>query len=240
MASRVLPLIAAACIGLAIWTRLWILLWPAAVLIAVAIIYLAPAPAAFGKRPDGTIAWWAWLLWAPIFGYMRLLHELARTVTDEPVASEVAPGVWVGRRPRPHELPAGVAIVVDLCAELPEPAAVVRGRAYLAIPTLDATSPTPARIADAVDAMLAAASTGGAAFIHCAFGHGRSATVAAALLVRRGDATLEDVEQQMRARRPRIGLNAHQRDALAAAVRLGATRPSSRHGDRRSSPLTEQ
>jgi hypothetical protein len=179
----VIPLIAAAFVGLAIWTHAWILLWPAAVMFAVAVVYVAGAPGVFGKRRDGTIAWWAWLAWAPIFGYMRLLHELARSAPSEP-----APGV-------------------------------VADRAYLAIPTLDATSPTPAEIVRAVDAILA---TGGAAFIHCAFGHGRSATVAAALLVRRGDATLDDVERKMRARRPRIGLNAHQRAALAEAVRLGA------------------
>jgi hypothetical protein len=223
MASRVLPLIAAALVALAIWTRLWILLWPAAVLVAVAIVYLAGAPRALGKRADGTLAWWAWLAWGPLLGYMRLLHELARSVTGESVADEVAAGVWVGRRPRLHELPPGIAIVVDLCAELPEAPGVARGRGYLAIPTLDAMSPEPADIARAVDAVLAA---GGPAFIHCAFGHGRSATVAAAVLVRRGDATLDDVERMLRARRPRIGLNAHQRRALAGAVALGAGRPA--------------
>jgi protein-tyrosine phosphatase len=211
--------LAAVFAGLAIWIHIWILLWPAAVLFAGAVVYVARAPGAFGKRADGTIAWWAWLAWAPIFGYVRLMHELARSVTGEPVANEVAAGVWVGRRPRAHELPGGVAIVVDLCAELACAPGVADGRAYLAIPTLDSTSPTPAEIARAVDAMLA---TDGAAFIHCAFGHGRSATVAAALLVRRGDATLEDVERKLRACRPRIGLNAAQRGALAEAVRLRA------------------
>jgi protein-tyrosine phosphatase len=215
MASRLLPLIAAGFVALAIETRLWFLLWPAAVWLAVAIVYLAKAPGAFGKRPDGTLAWWAWLAWAPIFGYMRLLHELARSLTDESVGDEVVPGVWVGRRPRRHELPAGIAIVVDLCAELPEAPGVAADRRYLAIPTLDATAPPPVQIVRAVEAVLA---TPGPAFIHCAFGHGRSATVAAALLVRRGDATLDDVEQILRAARPRIGLNAHQRRALAESV----------------------
>src|SRR5262249_22758303 len=162
--------------------------------------------------------WWGWLAWAPLIGYMRLLHELARRLTDEPVASEVAPGVWVGRRAGPGELPAGIAIVVDLCAELAEVPGVAAGRAYLSIPTLDSTSPPPRETARAVDAVLAAH---GPAFIHCAFGHGRSATVAAALLVRRGDATLDDVERTLRAHRPRIGLNGPQRRALAEAVRLG-------------------
>jgi protein-tyrosine phosphatase len=217
----VIPLIAVGLIALAFRMQLWILLWPAGVWAAVAVVYVIPAPRALGKRPDGTLAWWAWLAWAPLFGYMRLLHELARSATREPVADEVAPGIWVGRRPRAHELPPGIAIVVDLCAEMPELARVVAGRRYLSIPTLDAMSPPPAQIADAVDAVLAA---GGAAFIHCAFGHGRSATVAAAVLVRRGEATLGDVEAKLRARRPRIGLNRLQRRALAEAVTLGILR----------------
>jgi protein-tyrosine phosphatase len=215
VASRVIPVIALALAGMALWTGLWILWWPAAVLGAVAIVYAANAPGALGKRADGTLAWWGWLAWAPLFGYMRLMHELARRFTEEPVANEVAPGIWVGRRPRAHELPDGIAIVVDLCAELAEAPGVAAGRRYLAIPTLDATSPTPAQIADAVDRVLGA---GGPAFIHCAFGHGRSATLAAAVLVRRGDATLEDVEPMLRAHRPRIALNARQRGALAAAL----------------------
>lgn len=216
MASRVLPLIAVAFIALALWTHIWILLWPAAVLIAVAVVYLLRAPRALGKRPDGTLAWWGWLAWAPLFAYMRLLHECARWLTDEPVGNEVAPGVWVGRRPHLRELPPGIAVVVDLCAELPAAPGVATGRTYLCIPTLDSTAPPPAAIARAVDAMIAA---NGGVFVHCAFGHGRSATVAAALLVRRGDATLEDVERKLRAIRPRIGLNDVQRRALADAVR---------------------
>jgi protein-tyrosine phosphatase len=114
-------------------------------------------------------------------------------------------------------LPANIAIVVDLCAEMAVASGVKVGRAYLTIPTLDARAPTPAQITAAVDQVIAA---GGPAFIHCAFGHGRSATVAAAVLVRRGEATLDDVEAKMRAIRPRIGLNAHQRAALAAASTL--------------------
>jgi protein-tyrosine phosphatase len=214
-----IPLLAVALVGVAIWTRTWIWLWPAAVVFATAIVYAVRAPRAFGKRGDGTIAWWAWLAWAPWLGYSRVAYELSRAFTGEPVGTEVAPGVWVGRRPRAHEVPAGVTLVVDLCAELPEAPGVAAGRGYLALPTLDATAPTPAQIAAAVDAVLA---TPGAAFIHCAFGHGRSATVAAAVLVRRGDATLDDVEPRMRALRPRIGLNADQRRALAAAIALAA------------------
>lgn len=219
MATKILPVLAALFVALAWWTGFWPLWWPGLVFAGVAIVYFAGTPRALGKQADGTIAWWAWLLWAPLFGWMRMLHEGARSLTREPVANQVGTGVWVGRRPRAHEVPTGVAIIVDLCADLPEAAGVTTGRRYLSLPALDATAPAPAAIARAVDAMMA---TDGPAFIHCAFGHGRSATVAAALLIRRGEATLEDVVQRMRASRPRIGLNAVQRAALAEAVKLAA------------------
>ena len=32
---------------------------------------------------------WSWLLWGPLLGYMRLLHEMARSLTREPVAEQV-------------------------------------------------------------------------------------------------------------------------------------------------------
>ncbi len=214
MATLGLPVLAIVFGWLAVAYRLWILLWPATVMLAIAVIYVARAPGAFGKRPDGKLAWFAWLLWGPWLAYMWLAHEAARKLTREPVADEVMPGVWVGRRPAAGELPAGVAIVVDLCAEFPAARGVSEGRAYVAVPTLDAMAPPPEQIARCVDQIEAA---GGPAFIHCAFGHGRSATIAAAVMIRRGAATLDDVEAKMQAKRPRIGLNAFQRKQLAQA-----------------------
>jgi protein-tyrosine phosphatase len=191
---------------------LW--LWPAVVCAATWVVYLASVPAAFGKRPDGTMSPLAYIAWAPLYAYQWAVLLLGRRFVDEPVATEVSPGVWVGRRPNARDLPPGIAIVVDLCAEFPAAAGVRDGRRYLAIPTLDTRAPTPAQITAAVDAVEAA---NGPAFIHCAHGHGRSATVAAAVLVRRKLATLDDVEAKLKSKRPRIGLNANQRAALAAA-----------------------
>ena len=213
MATLGLPILAVVFGWLAVSQHLWILLWPAAVMLAIAVIYVARAPGAFGKRSDGRLAWFAWVLWGPWLVYMWIAHEGARKLTKEPVANEVMPGLWVGRRPAAGELPQGVAIVVDLCAEFPK--APVSARTYLAVPTLDATSPTPAQIVSCVEQVEAA---GGPAFIHCAFGHGRSATVAAAVMIRRGAATLDDVEAKMKAQRPRIGLNTFQKKQLAQAI----------------------
>lgn len=215
MATLGLPILSAICVYFAITSHLWILLWPAGVMVAVSLAYLTKHPAAFGKRPDGTLPLWAWLVWGPWFVYMWIAHEGARRLTKEPVANEVAPRIWVGRRPRAGELPPDVTIVVDLCAEFPAGKGVRDGRTYLTIPTLDATSPTPDELRRAIADVLA---TPGHAFIHCAFGHGRSATVAAGVLVERGDATLATVEAMMKARRPRIGLNRIQLAALTKAL----------------------
>ena len=156
-------------------THWWILAWLAAVFGAAWLVYLGSAPRAFMKANDGRQPWYAWLVWAPIFIWQWIAHEFVRAFSKEPVANEVAPGVWVGRRPRANELAADIAIVVDLCAELPAAPGVATSRIYLNIPTLDARAPTPEQIASAVDRVIA---TTGPALIHCAFGtrsvgHGR-------------------------------------------------------------------
>jgi protein-tyrosine phosphatase len=214
-----LPSLAAALVVFAFATGWWVALWPAVVLVATTIVYVLRLPGAFLKRKDGTLPWFSWLVWGPLFAYQWVVLEGGRRLTGETRSTEVGPGVYVARRPRLADLPPNIAIVVDLCAEFPVAPGITRGRAYITIPTLDATAPTPEQIVIAVEAVLAA---NGPAFIHCAHGHGRSATVAAAVLIRRGQATLDDVEAKMKALRPRIGLNATQRAALAKAVELGS------------------
>jgi protein-tyrosine phosphatase len=211
-----LPLLAAALAVFAFATGWWVVLWPVVVLVATTIVYALRLPGAFLKRSDGTLPWFSWLVWAPLFTYQWIILEGGRRIMKEAISTEVGPGVYVARRPRLADLPPNIAIVVDLCAEFPAAPGITEGRTYLTIPTLDATAPTPAQITAAVDAVIAA---NGAAFIHCAHGHGRSATVAAAVLIRRGQATLEDVEAKMKALRPRVGLNSTQRAALAIAIR---------------------
>ena len=213
-----LPLLAAAFVVFAFATGLWVALWPAVVLVATTIVYVLRLPGAFLKRSDGTLPWFSWLAWGPLFAYQWVVLEGGRRLMGEAMSTEVGPGVYVARRPRLADLPPNIAIVVDLCAEFPAAPGIRDGRAYITIPTLDATAPTPEQIVTAVEAIIAA---NGAAFIHCAHGHGRSATVAAAVLIRRGQATLDDVEAKMQVLRPRIGLNATQRAALAKAVDLG-------------------
>jgi len=184
------------------------LLWPAVSFGAVGVAYMAARPVMLGKRADGTLAPWAIVLLAPYLLLALLILRVERILTRERAADEVAPGIWVGRRPLGREIPDRVRWVVDLTAELAASAAV-RGRdGYLCVPVLDGTAPGEAALRD----LLARLREGDGVLVHCASGHGRSATVAAALMVARGlAADVEIAEALMRVKRPGIRLNATQR-----------------------------
>src|SRR5207244_1868915 len=97
----------------------WPLLWPALSFGVVAAGYAGLGPRIFGKRPTGRLSWWAVLLLGPYLLLTWALWHLHRRVSREPCCHEVAPALWLGRRPLAHELPDGVVLVVDLTAEFP-------------------------------------------------------------------------------------------------------------------------
>lgn len=192
-----------------------VLLWPALSFLLVGAAYLAHRPALLGKRPDGTQAGWAVLLLGPYFLLTWATWHAERQLGRGDCAHEVAPGLWVGRRPFAPDLPDGVRLIVDLTAELPAAAAVRRHPGYLCVPTLDATAPEPSALRGLLERLRGEEQI----YLHCASGHGRSATVAAALLLARGlAASVEEAEAQLRQRRPGIRLNAAQRRSLERVV----------------------
>ncbi len=184
--------------------------WLSLALVGVGIVYALDTPSAFGKRADGTLAPLSSLLWAPFLAMVRTVHALQKRALREPASHEVAANLFVGRRPHARELPQDIALVVDVCAEMPASRGVrEKSGAYVFVPALDATAPRVDQIARAVDAVLA---TTGPVLVHCAVGRGRSAMVAACVLVARGEhATIEEAEAAMRLRRPVIRLNDRQR-----------------------------
>src|SRR5262249_22369715 len=141
-----------------------------------------------------------------------VLWHLRRLTDREPCCHEVAPGVWLGRRPLAHELPAAVVLVVDLTAELPPARGVRRGREYLALPTLDSFVPAEGPFRALLEQIVPYP---GPIYLHCAQGHGRSAMVAAALLVRRGlAANANEAEARLRQVRRGVRLAPVQRALL--------------------------
>jgi protein-tyrosine phosphatase len=186
----------------------WFLFWPAASFSVVALGYLGLGARVFGKRADGTIAGFTLLVLFPYFLYTWTTWHLSRLLRNEDCYNEVSPGLYVGRRALAGELPTDVRAVADLTAEFPEPREVREGRHYMCLPTLDASVADGAEFRELVEEVLRAP---GPVYVHCAEGHGRSGTVAAAVLLTKGLASdVEDAVAQLRKARPGVRLNGQQ------------------------------
>jgi protein-tyrosine phosphatase len=190
----------------------WVLAWPALSFALVAAAYAGLGARIFGKRPTGRLAPWAVLLLWPYLLLTWAVWHAGRLFDRRACASEVAPGLWLGRRALARELPPGVGLVVDLTAEFPEPRGVVANRIYVCVPVLDSTAPAGPALRELVQRV---AGWQGGVFVHCAKGHGRSALVAAGVLLARGlAADAGEAERLLRAARPGVRLNAPQRRLL--------------------------
>lgn len=178
------------------------------------VAYFADRAALIGKRADGTFAPWALLLLGPMLAITWLAWAIRRR-RSERCWDEVAPGLFLGRLALPSELPPGIEMVVDLTCELSEPREL-RRRSYRCLPTLDGRAPEREPFLALVQEI---AASEGPVFVHCAAGHGRSATVVAAVLLARGAAAdASEAEARVRRARPGVALTRAQRALLASAV----------------------
>lgn len=185
--------------------------------------HVASAPWVLAKGREGGMGAASMLVLLPYFLVTWGRWQLEWWLSSENAWDEVAPGLFVGRWPGRSPLPPGVGLVVDMTAELPAPRWLVGAYEYVSLPTLDMSAPDRTRFAEV--ARLVAESPV-PAYLHCAMGHGRSATMAAAVLLRRRVVkTIPEALDRLRAVRPRVRLEASQRRLLAAYEReLAAAR----------------
>ncbi|MEN6548568.1 MAG: hypothetical protein ABFE07_21185, partial [Armatimonadia bacterium] len=109
----------------------------------------------------------------------------------------------VGRRVLGAELPAGVKVNVDVTCEFAEPSTALARCEYRALTTLTSGAPE----AEGLRALVEEFAGREGIYVHCAQGHGRSATVAAALLLRKGLAgTWEEAVAMVVKVRPKVHL----------------------------------
>lgn len=194
------------------------LLWPGASVLMVGIAYLGIGPRVFGKSLDGRLnGLHVFALW-PYFLVAWGLWQVKSRFLGENAHDEVAPGIIVGRRPLgAAEVPAHATVVVDLTSEFRRAPSTQRIERYECLPTLDTAAPDLEAMRTLLDRIEGET---GPVYVHCAMGHGRSATVAAALMIRRGLA--EDVDEavsQMIEARPKVRLHAGQRAAVTELSR---------------------
>lgn len=197
---------------------LTVVMWYGAFSFAVVgVAYLASQPTWLMKRASGTISPLGWLLYGPFLAVNGMLFHIHRLASSESLANEVVPGLWLGRLLTDSEanhLDQQPVAVLDLVCEFMEPKAFRNGSGYLLMPVLDGTAPTQDQLRQGIK-HIADHIARGPVYVHCALGHGRSATfVAAYLLASRGAGSMEEAVELIRSRRKGIGLKPDQMNAL--------------------------
>lgn len=221
------------------WSIRVLATWVAVSLCLAAWGYAFAGASVLGKRADGELPPWSFLLHGPflLMGLvsMRMFHFWrARAPTPdghgrETPWDEVAPGLWIGRRPMRSDRKAlrrlRPAAVIDLCAELPASRALDGTERYLALPVLDAEAPTADQLEEGVR-WIEEHLPRGPVLVHCALGHSRSATLVAAWRMARQDLGPAEAEEELRRFRGGIWFTPRQHEALGSwRVRLTSARP---------------
>lgn len=173
------------------------------------------------KRTNGTVPPLSYALFLPLHILNRMSFTLITRISGERAADRVAENVWLGRRVTSEQarilFGSGPVATLDLTSEFQECAAL-RGVNYLCLPTMDHGAPTQARMRAGVEFITANARER-TVFVHCALGHGRSATVVAAWLLQNDPKlAVDDAIKQLRSVRPGVHLNGEQRRALEVYV----------------------
>jgi protein-tyrosine phosphatase len=195
--------------------------WLALAQLTVAGSYFRGSATVFGKRPDGRLGWLSVLLLLPYLVFLSVFFHLKRWLKYGGLPCvEVAPRVWLGRRLLPQELPEVIDCVVDLTAEYREPREIVASQHYLCLPTLNRFVPSDDAMEELLTALVAEPGT---LYIHCGSGKGRSAAVAAGVLVLRGLAgDVAEAEKILRRARPQVHLHPVQREQISRLCRRSA------------------
>jgi protein-tyrosine phosphatase/membrane-associated phospholipid phosphatase len=208
-----------ACLALLCWlTWPWgaILIWPITAIAIVTLGYFHAGPGIF-RKTYGRLPFSARLILAPVLAgqYVSWLYYKRHARPWD----EIILGVWIGRWLTDAEareaVDAGVTAVLDLSDAFSE-ARPFTELAYLHLPVLDLTAPTPAQLAEAATFIESHAGRG-IVYVHCKIGYSRSAAaVAAWLLATKKSPTVDEAVELVRTRRPTIIIRSEIRAALNA------------------------
>ena len=214
---HLLILLGAVLIAFGMAERGWVLIavWLGFDFVVLGVAHGRGSHKVFGKRADGTLPWWSWLVFLPLLLYTTAVWHLIRIISREPVRNEVTGQLMVGRRLVGSELEGEFDNFVDLTAEFSEPSVIRRSPGYRCFPILDGAAPTPEALRAAVASLRP-----GRTYVHCAQGHGRTGLFALAVLLDSGVAgSVEDGMRMLSAVRPAIRLSREQERCIETYAR---------------------
>jgi len=185
----------------------WVAVWVGLNFIALGLAHAVGFPRIFGKRPDGTLPWWSWILFLPLLLSSLAVWQLLRFGLNEAAYHKIDDQLEIGRRLSAAEADYNYAAWLDLTAEFQEPGPIRRSSSYINFPILDGGAPTAAALKSMLDRL-----PQGRIFVHCAQGHGRAGLVTLALLLKSGRAaTIEEGLAKLKAVRPGVLLSPAQK-----------------------------
>ncbi|MCU0535121.1 MAG: hypothetical protein MUD14_14635 [Hydrococcus sp. Prado102] len=196
------------CLG---WSGWW-LLWYSIDFFLLSFAYQKGSVKIFGKQSNGAISFFSIVLLLPTLLFLWTIWHVRRLILKEQYSHEIIPNIWLGRRVLASEIPDNISLIVDLTTEFIEPQDLIAGKTYICIPTLDASVPSDEQFFEIVEKICA---WQGDVYLHCALGRGRSATVAAGILLAKG--IVDDVDRAkilLQNIRPGVDFSVSQRQLL--------------------------
>jgi hypothetical protein len=189
------------------------LAWCVLCFVWLGLAYAGLGPGLLLKRSDGRLTWLSRVPLAPYHLLNSFTLWLCR-FTREPLYDQIAPGLYLGRRLTASQASAlKVGAVLDLTAEFGEcPLFLTPSTRYKLLPVLDTQALKVHQLAEAAEFIRA--HLAGSVYVHCALGHGRSASAVAAYLLSQGKVSVEEALELIGQHRPGIGVSPAQLASL--------------------------
>jgi hypothetical protein len=180
--------------------------------------YFFSWPRLLGKRRDGKLLISSYALFWPYHLSNYVLLAASRLLLRERPFDEIAPGLFIGARLLPFDRAKATACdfrsVLDLTCEFSETSRLREAAVYFCIPLLDRGTPSQPQLRAGLDFIRKRLEVG-PVYVHCAQGHGRSATFAAAWLLATGCVRHpREAVQMLQSKRPLVRLTVGQFSAL--------------------------
>lgn len=170
------------------------------------------------KTKNGRLSPLSYLIFWPYLVGNNLVLAGYRLLSKENPIDEIIPGLYLGCKlwssDKNKLIQRGICSVVDVTSEWREADFILKHYTYLGVPVLDTCPPTLDQLREAV-AWIEDRLKHGGVFVHCAIGHGRSATVIAAYLLHTKKAAgVQEAIDFIKTKRPKIHLHQGQLSVL--------------------------